>query len=169
MYALVNLPADPRNYIYRNTQLYTQIVYCTLWEECKQIQCPPRSWSKGTKALMWYYSPTKNKLIYQVKANTYDFWLSGQFGKYNIITFLFHPFWALSLKNDALPLNSLFWSLPTAVHRFDAQDMAVPADFLLGTSFIKTIIKIGNKGGNCCWNWPGLFTINQFLSSSNTK
>ena len=28
--------------------------------------------------------------------------------------------WPFSLKNDALPLNSLFWSPPTAVHRFDA-------------------------------------------------
>ena len=27
--------------VYRNAQLrYTQIVYCTLWEECKQTQCP---------------------------------------------------------------------------------------------------------------------------------
>ena len=33
-----------------------------------------------------------NKLIYQVRANTYDFWLSGQFGKYNSKIFLFHPF-----------------------------------------------------------------------------
>ena len=57
--------------IYRNAQLrYTQIVYCTLWEECKQTQCPHRSWRERTTALMWYYSPTKNKLIYQVRANT---------------------------------------------------------------------------------------------------
>ena len=32
---------------------------------------------------MWYYCPTKNKLIFQVRANTYEFWLSGQYGKYN--------------------------------------------------------------------------------------
>ena len=50
-------------------------MYCTLWEEFKQ-----------TKALMWYYSPTKHKLIY-----IYDFWLSGQYGKYNSNIFLFHP------------------------------------------------------------------------------
>ena len=31
---------------------------------------------------MWYYSPTKNQLIYQVRGNTYDFWLSGQYWKY---------------------------------------------------------------------------------------
>ena len=52
--------------IYRNAQLrYTHIMCCTLWEECKQIQCPPRSWRERTTALMWCYSPTKNKLIYQ--------------------------------------------------------------------------------------------------------
>ena len=50
-----------------------------------------RSWRERTKALMWYYSPTKNKLTYQVRANTYDFWLSGQYGKYNSNIFLFHP------------------------------------------------------------------------------
>ena len=91
---------------------------CTvLWGrtgECKQTQCPHRSWRERTKA-MWYYSPTKNKLIYQVIANTYDFWLSGQYGKYNSNIFLFPPLGPFSLKNDALPLNSLFWSPPTAV------------------------------------------------------
>ena len=81
---------------------------------------------KGHTALMWYYSPTKNKLIYQVRANTYDFWLSGQYGKYNSNIFLFF----FSLKNDALPLNSLFWSPPTAVHRFDAWDMVVPGLYI---------------------------------------
>ena len=78
--------------IYRNSQLrYTQIMYCTLLEECKQTQCPQRSWRERTKARMWYYSPTKNKLMYQVRANTYDFWLSGEYGKYNSNKFLFHP------------------------------------------------------------------------------
>ena len=47
---LIMLYYRSRNYIqelytgtiYRNAQLrYTQIVYCTLWEECKQTQCPP--------------------------------------------------------------------------------------------------------------------------------
>ena len=53
--------------IYRKAQFrYTQIVYCSLWEECKQTcKCPHRSWRERTIALMWYYSPTKkNKLIY---------------------------------------------------------------------------------------------------------
>ena len=35
-----------------------------------------------------------------------------------------------SLKNDALPLNSLFWSPPSEVHRFDASDMAVPGLYI---------------------------------------
>ena len=66
-------------------------MYCTLWEECKQTQCSHRSWRERTKTLMWYYSPTKNKLKYQVRANAYDFWLSDQYGKYNRNIFLFHP------------------------------------------------------------------------------
>ena len=72
--------------IYRNSQLrYTHIMYCIMWEECKQTQCPHRSWRERTTALMWYYSPTKDKLIYQVRTNTGAnyFWLSGQCGKYN--------------------------------------------------------------------------------------
>ena len=35
-----------------------------------------------------------------------------------------------SHKNDALPLNSLFWSPPTAVHRSDASDMTVPGLYI---------------------------------------
>ena len=35
-----------------------------------------------------------------------------------------------SIINDALPLNSLFWSPPTAVHRFDAWDIAVPGLYI---------------------------------------
>ena len=31
---------------------------------------------------------------------------------------------------DVLPLNSLFWSPPTSVHRFDASDMAVPGLYI---------------------------------------
>ena len=67
--------------LYRNAQLrYTQIVYWTLWEECKQTQCPHRSWRERATALMWYITvQQKNKLIYQ--ANTYDFWISGHIWK----------------------------------------------------------------------------------------
>ena len=39
--------------------------------------------------------------------------------------------WPFFLKNDVLPLNSLFLSPhPTAVHRFDASDMAVPGLYI---------------------------------------
>ena len=99
--------------IYRNAQLrYTQIVYCTLWEECKQTQCPHRSWRERTTALMWYYSPTKNKLIYLVRANTYEFWLSGQYWKYNSNIFLFHPLGPFPSKMMCCPWILGFDLLP---------------------------------------------------------
>ena len=47
--------------------------------------------------------------------------------------------WAMFLKNDALPLSSLFWSPPTAVHRFDASDMAVPGLYI-SWSALKTCV-----------------------------
>ena len=101
-------------------------MYGTLWEECKKAQCPHRSWRERTKALMWYYSPTKNKLIYQVRAWWYlwflAFWSIWKIHKQYI---LIPPSGPFSLKNDALPLNSLFWSPPAAVHRFHAWDMVV--------------------------------------------
>ena len=76
--------------IYRNAQLrYTQIVYCSLWEECKKTQCPHTSWRERTKALIWYYNPTKNKLIY-IKLERIHM-ISGQYGNYNSNIFLFHP------------------------------------------------------------------------------
>ena len=141
--------------MYRNAQLrYTQIVYCTLWEECKQTQCPHcshRSWRERTKALMWYYSPTKNKLIYQVRANINDFWLSGQYGKYKQYI-LISPLESFSLKNDALPLNSLSWSPPTAVHRFDACYMSVPGLYISWHTQTKQPV-ILQYPGECweCW------------------
>ena len=99
--------------IYRNAHLiYTQIEYCTLWEECKQTHCPHRSWRERTTALMWYYSPTKNKLIYQVRANTYEFWLSGQYGKYNSNIFLFHPMGPFPSKMMRCPWILCFDLLP---------------------------------------------------------
>ena len=99
--------------IYRNAQLrHTHIIYCTLWEECKQTQCPHRSWRERTTALMWYYCPTKNKLIHQVKANTYDFWLSGQYGKYNSNIFLFHPLGPFPSKMMRCPWIFCFDLLP---------------------------------------------------------
>ena len=38
--------------------------------------------------------------------------------------------WALSPQNDALPLNSLFWSPLTAVHGFDTWDISVPGQYI---------------------------------------
>ena len=80
---------------YRNPRLrYMQIMYCTLWEECKQTQClPPPQKLKGNgySSDVMILQSNKNKLIYQARANTYDFWLSGQYGKYNSKIFLFHP------------------------------------------------------------------------------
>ena len=71
------------------------------------------SWSERTTALMWYYSPTKkNKLTYIKLERILDFWLSGQYGKYNSNIFLFTgPFpskmmrcpWILCF--DLLPLQ----------------------------------------------------------------
>ena len=69
-------------------------MYCTLWEQCKQTQYPHRSWKERTTALMWYCSPTITHL-YQVRANTSDFWLSGQYGKYNSYVFFYSAPWAL--------------------------------------------------------------------------
>ena len=101
-----------RNYIQeRPTQMYANGVLYS-WKESKQTQCPTEVEGKGLKLLFLYCSPTKNKLIYQVRVN---FWLSGQNG----IRYILIP------PDDALPLNSLFWSPPTAVHGFEASDMAV--------------------------------------------
>ena len=67
---------------------------------------------KKTTALMWYYSPTKNKLIYQVWANTHDFWLSGQYGKYNSNIFLIHPLGLFPSKMMRCPWILCFDLLP---------------------------------------------------------
>ena len=78
----------------RNAQLrYSHIVYCTLWEECKQkqTQCPHSSYLCLRYPYILFPSP---------------------------------------LIIDVLSLNSLFWSPPTAVHRFDASDMAVPGLYI---------------------------------------
>ena len=99
---------EPRKYIQeRSTQIYAN---CTLWEECKQTQRPYRNWRERTIALMWYYSPTKNDLIYQVSAN--DFWISGQYGKYNSNKFLFHPLGPFPSKMMRCPWILCFGLLP---------------------------------------------------------
>ena len=107
---------------YRNTQLrYSKIVHFTLWEECKQTQCRHKSWRERTKALMWFYSPTKNKLIYQFRANIYDFWLSGQYGKYNRNIFLFHPLGPFPSKRMRCPWILYFDLLPLQYTDFTHQ------------------------------------------------
>ena len=59
-----------------------------------------------------YYSPTKNKLIYQVRVNTYDFWISGQYEKYNNNIFLFHPMGPFPSKKMRCPWILCFDLLP---------------------------------------------------------
>ena len=86
-------------------------MYCTL-EECKQTQCSHRTWRERATALMWYYRRTKNKLIYQVRANTYDFWLPGHYGKYNSNIFLFHPLGPFPSKMMLCPWILCFDFLP---------------------------------------------------------
>ena len=65
-------------------------MYCTLWEECNQPQCPHRSWRERTAALMWYYSPT-----IKTRANTYDFWLSSHYMENTIAIYSYSTPWAL--------------------------------------------------------------------------
>ena len=75
-----------------NRNIFKTFLYIYIFQDDKCRLMRNLSLSKErTKALMWYYSPTKNKLIYQVNANAYDFRLSGQNEKYNSNIFLFHP------------------------------------------------------------------------------
>ena len=99
---------QPRNCIQeRPTQIYSYYVLYTVGE----IK-PDRSWRERTKALMWYYSPTKNKLIYQVRTNTYDFWLYGQYGKCNSNILLFPPLGPFPSKMMRCPWILCFYLLP---------------------------------------------------------
>ena len=92
---------------------------------------------------MWYYSPTKKqKLIYQVRANTYDIWVSGQYWKYCSNIFLFHPLGPFPSKKDPFPLIFLFWSPPTAVHIFDASNKTVPGLYIFFV-FYDICLKVG--------------------------
>ena len=116
------LLGDKKLYTWNARLRYTHIKCCTLWEECKQAQCPRRSWRERTKALIWYYSPTKKQVNISSSSEYIwylAFWSIWKIQEQYIFIPLLGPF---SLKNDALPLNSLFWSPPTAVHRFDTWD-----------------------------------------------
>ena len=77
---------------------FTHIMYCTLWEECKQTH---RSWRERTKALIWYYSPTKKQVN-----------ISGQYGKYNSNVFLLHPLDPFPSKMMRCPWILCFDLLP---------------------------------------------------------
>ena len=66
------------------------------------------------------------------------FWPIWKIQKHFILIPSLGPF---SLKNDALPLNSLFWSPPTAVHRFDAWDRAVPGLYISWWDLVESGIK----------------------------
>ena len=92
---------SPKSRNYTGTPNPDIRILCTLWEECKEKTIAPQ---KLTKALMWYFSLPINKLIYQVRANTYDFWLPGQYGKFNSNIFLFHPLGPFPSKMMRCPL-----------------------------------------------------------------
>ena len=97
--------------IYRNAQLrYTHIMYCTLWEECKQTQCLHRSWRERTKALMWNYSPKKTSYFIKRIYITFGFWLIGKI-QY-IAIFLFHPLGPFPSKIMRCPLILCFDLIP---------------------------------------------------------
>ena len=139
----------------KSKELYTEMpnsdirILCTV--HCGRNVSKPRTPTEfeGKGLKLWcditrYYSPTKNKSKYQ------DFRLSAQYGKYNSNLFLFHaPLGSFSLKNDALPLNSLFWSPPTAVHRFDACYMSVPGLYISWHTQTKQPVILQHPGE--CW------------------
>ena len=81
------------------------------------VNKPSASTEVEGKGLNLWSDITVQKKQVNLSSEYILFLASGQYG----------PF---SLKNDALPLNSLFWSPPTAVHRFDAWDMAVPGLYI---------------------------------------
>ena len=118
----------PRNYIQERPTLIYAYYVLYMWEECKQTQCPHRSWRERTTTLMWYYSPTKKQVIkFEQIFMIFGFLVNMEIQKQYI---LFPLLGSFPWKNDALPMNSLFWSPPTAVHRFDAWNMTVPGLYI---------------------------------------
>ena len=93
--------------IYRNAQLrYSQIVYSTLGRNVNKPSSPTEIQGKGLK-LWCNIIVQQKKLMYQVRANTYDCWLSDRYGKYNSNIFLFHPLDPFPSKMMRCP-----WILP---------------------------------------------------------
>ena len=115
-----------RNYIQERPTQIRILLYCTLWEECKQTQCPHRSSRESSKALMWYYSPTKNKLIYQDILMICGFLVNME---NTIAIYSYSTPWTLFPQKWCVA-PELCWSPPTAVLRFDASDMAVPGLYI---------------------------------------
>ena len=63
--------------------------------------------SEGKGLMLWWDST-----VYQVRANTYDFWLFGQYGKYNGNIFLFQPLGPFPSEMIHCPLILCFDLLP---------------------------------------------------------
>ena len=61
---------------------------------------------------MWYYIPTKNKLIYQVRANSYYFFSLLAIWKIQSNIFLFHPLGPFPSKMMGCPWILCFDFLP---------------------------------------------------------
>ena len=73
-------------------------MYSTLWEECKQTHYPvPPQKLKGKdyNSDVILKSNNSKKLIYQVRANTYDFWLSSHYMENTIAIYSYSTPWAL--------------------------------------------------------------------------
>ena len=112
--------------IYRNAQLrYTNIMYCTLWEECKQSLCLHRSWRKRTKALIWYDITVHQKTSWYIQLERI----------HTIFGFL------VNLENTIAIFFEFFVLIPpTAVHRFDAWDKAVPGLYISCTFHCRKLL-----------------------------
>ena len=72
--------------IYRNAQLrYTHIMYCE--RNVNKPSAPTEVEGKGLK--LWCDITVQKKV--NISSKTYDFWFSGQYGKYNSNLFFFLP------------------------------------------------------------------------------
>ena len=120
-------------------------VHC--WRNVNKPSAPTEVNGKGLK--LWYdITVQKNKLIYQVRASTYDFWLSGQYGKYNINRFLFHPLSPFSWKMMLCP-----WILCFDLLHFSTHDLTHEIWRLLGYIFLGPVhrARYSTNGDQKCW------------------